>query len=179
MLVKEQRVTMAFPHCCRPESPGRCEGRLATAYDAGAARARRPSKAFTIVEVTVATAVLALGITTALMTLQRGMQALDTARHLGLAAQVMQSEFERLRLKNWDQIQSLQDAAVKTVSIAQVANEQAESMACQRSIRDLKPDMKEIMLVCNWKGYDGRAHSVQYITRYGKSGLYDYFYTAH
>jgi hypothetical protein len=39
--------------------------------------------------------------------------------------------------------------------------------------------MKEILLVSSWRGFDGRAHTARVITRYGKSGLYDYFYTAH
>jgi hypothetical protein len=39
--------------------------------------------------------------------------------------------------------------------------------------------MKEVTLESNWRGYDGRVHSARFITRYGKSGLYDYFYTAH
>jgi hypothetical protein len=48
-----------------------------------------------------------------------------------------------------------------------------------RQIRDVKPDMKEIALVSSWHSYDGRAHTVQLVTRYSKTGLYDYLYTAH
>lgn len=136
------------------------------------------SNGFTIVEVMFASAVLALGIITAITTLQSGFQALDNSRNLGLAAQVMQSEFERLRIKNWDQIQALQDGNDSTVPVPATGGGNG-SFVCQRTIRDLKNEMKEIILFCTWRGYDGRAHNVRYITRYGKSGLYDYFYTAH
>ncbi len=53
---------------------------------------------FTLIEVMVAAIVLVLAITTAVTTLQRGFQALDTARQTTYASQVMQSELERLRL---------------------------------------------------------------------------------
>jgi len=65
-------------------------------------------RAFTIVEVMIAAIVLALGITTSITTLQGGFQAVDVARNYTYASQVMQSEVERLRLKNWTQMQALQ-----------------------------------------------------------------------
>jgi hypothetical protein len=55
----------------------------------------------------------------------------------------------------------------------------ANNFTCERHITDLKTDMKEVTLVARWHGYDGRPHALRYVTRYGKSGLYDYFYTAH
>jgi Tfp pilus assembly protein PilV len=139
---------------------------------------RRGAHAFTLVEVMVAAVVMVLGITTAIVTLQRGFQSLDYARNLTFASQAMQSEFERLRLKNWSQLQALQDAGEAPVTLSAPSG-LASSFRCTRSIRDLKDDMKEITLVSAWNGYDGRAHSVRYVTRYSKSGLYDYFYTAH
>ncbi len=133
---------------------------------------------FTLVEVMIASTVLVLSITTAITTLQRGFQALDTARHTTFASQVMQSEVERLRLKNWAQLQTLQDSGETSVTVGTVAGTSA-TFRCTRTIRDLKAEMKEVTLVAAWSGYDGRPHTVSYITRYGKSGLYDYFYTAH
>lgn len=146
---------------------------------AAARPAQQRTKAFTLVEVMLAAGVLVLGITTAILTLQRGFQALDTARHLTVASQAMQSEFERLRLKSWAQIQSLQDSSEHTVAVPALPGTINDSFSCIRTIRDLKADMKEITLVSTWRGYDGREHRVSYLTRYGKSGLYDYFYTAH
>jgi Tfp pilus assembly protein PilV len=127
----------------------------------------------------VATVVLVLGITTAIVTLQRGFQAIDTARYYTFASQVMQSELERLRLKSWAQMQALQDTADNAVEIPRVAGTASAAFTCTRTIRDLKTDMKEITLTSTWRGYDGRSHSARLITRYGKSGLYDYFYTSH
>jgi Tfp pilus assembly protein PilV len=136
-------------------------------------------RAFTIVEVMIAAIVLALGITTSITTLQGGFQAVDVARNYTYASQVMQSEVERLRLKNWTQMQALQDSGPGLVTPPAVQGTARRSFTCTRKIRDLKTDMKEITLVSEWRGYDGRAHSLRFVTRYGKTGLYDYFYTAH
>ena len=133
---------------------------------------------FTLLEVMVASIVLVLGITTAITTLQRGLQALDTARNYTYASQVMQSELERLRLKSWAQLESLQVSGENQVTVSSGSGA-GIGLACTRSIRELKPGMKEIVVVASWRGIDGRPHAVRYITRYGKSGLYDYFYTSH
>lgn len=140
---------------------------------------RAPRRGFTLLEVMIAAIVLILGITTAITTMQRGFHAIDTARHYTYASQVMQSEMERLRLKNWSQLQAMQDSNDTSVAVATVAGTASESFVCKRTIRDLRIDMKEIELVSTWRGVDGRAHTARYLARYSKSGLYDYFYTAH
>jgi type II secretory pathway pseudopilin PulG len=134
-------------------------------------------RAFTIIEVMVAATVLIFGIVAAIATLQRGFQALDTARNLTAASQLMQSEMERVRLLSWSQLQALQDSGGTTVATEPGAN--AARFNCTREISEVKTDMKQITLTAQWSGYDGRAHNARLITRYGKSGLNDYFYTTH
>lgn len=136
---------------------------------------RRRRAGFTIVEVMVAASVLALGIASVVTVSQRGLQALDTARNLAGASQLMQSEMERLRLMSWAQLQAVQDSGATTVPL----DGPAGRYACTRQIRDVRANMKEIVLVSTWKGYDGRNHTARLITRYGRTGLNDYFYTAH
>lgn len=137
--------------------------------------AARRRRGFTIAEVMVAVTVLALGIVGVITVSQRGLQALDTARHLSAASQLMQSEMERLRLLSWAQLQVLQDSGETDVALAGAPGR----FSCRREIRDAKDGMKEITLVATWKGYDGRGHTARLITRYGRTGLNDYFYTAH
>ncbi len=143
------------------------------------AKRRNDHGAFTLLEVMLAAVVLAFGITTAITTLQRGMQAIDTARNYAYSAQLMQSELESLRLKNWSQLETLQSAGPSAVTNDPTASSARTAFTCTRTINSLKSDMKEILLISTWRGYDGRAHTVRFITRYGKTGLYDYFYTAH
>ncbi len=132
-------------------------------------------RGFTIVEVMVAAAVLALGIASMITVSQRGLQALDNARNLTAASQLMQSEMERVRLMSWTQLQTLQDSGEAKVPLEGAAGR----YACSREIRDIRSGMKEITLTATWKGYDGRPHTAKLITRYGRTGLNDYFYTAH
>lgn len=143
------------------------------------ARRRGGRAGFTLVEVMIASVVMLFAITTAITTLQRGFQSIDASRGYTYASQVMESELERLRLKSWAQLQALQDTGDQAVEPTSSTGAPAGQFTCTRTIRDLKADMKEVTLESNWRGYDGRLHSARFITRYGKSGLYDYFYTAH
>jgi Tfp pilus assembly protein PilV len=136
---------------------------------------RHPRAAFTLVEVMVASTVLVFGLVTAITTGQRGLQALDTARQLSAASQLMQSEMERLRLLSWNQLQAAQQSGPAEVSPD--TGTQDARIRCTRQITDVKDDMKEIVLTATWRGYDGRPHTARLITRYGKNGLNDYFYT--
>lgn len=138
----------------------------------------RPRPAgFTLVEVMVASTVLVFGIVSAVTTSQRGLQALDTARNLTAASQIMQSEMERIRLLSWTQLDALQLSGNTAVTLVPGAD--TGRFSCTREITDIKTDMKQITLAATWRGYDGREHTARLITRYGKSGLNDYFYTTH
>ncbi len=137
----------------------------------------RGRSGFTLVEVMVAAMVLIFGIVGALSSLQRGLQAVDSARNLTAATQRMQSEMESLRVKSWAQIEALQASGVTAVTLDDTRA--GPRLTCTRTISDLKADMKEIVLTAEWRGYDGRPQSARLITRYGRSGLNDYFYTTH
>src|SRR6266498_786212 len=56
---------------------------------------------FTILEVMIATFVLALVIGSSLIVLGRGFASLDEARCISYASQIMQSELEKMRLTTW------------------------------------------------------------------------------
>lgn len=152
-------------------------------------RTRKTPSGFTIVEVMVAATIMVLGITTSLTTLTFGMRAIDTARNSTLAAQIMQSEMENIRLLNWAQLTAL--SASETVDISSIIssgssttldatlNNIISKFTCTRTITTPKSNMREITLTVSWNGQDGRAHSNSYVTRYCKDGLYDFYYTAH
>lgn len=139
------------------------------------ARPPRQRAAFSLVEVMVASCVLMLGVSGALVTLQRSLGSIAQARQLDVASQLMQTELERLRLLNWNQLESLQKLADPRIDVP--AHGDFARFTCERSITDLREGMKEITLVASWGGLDGRAHSARLVTRYSRSGLNDYFYT--
>lgn len=152
-------------------------------------RPRPRQGGFTIFEVMMSSIIMVLGITTSLTTITYGMRAVDTARNTTLAAQIMQSEMENIRLLNWAQLTAL--PASETVDIASIVSSGTSSaldatlntiigkFTCVRTITTPKTDMREVTLAISWNGQDGRSHSNSYVTRYCKNGLYDFYYTAH
>lgn len=135
----------------------------------------RRARAFSLVEIMVASCVLMLGISGALVTLQRSISSIAQARQLDAASQLMQTELERLRLLNWAQLDALQRSRATAVPVPDGGD--YARFTCEREIRDLREGMKEITLVASWGGLDGRAHTARLVTRYSRSGLNDYFYT--
>lgn len=135
----------------------------------------RPTAAYTLVEVLVAAGVVLLGLVSALGVLQRGLQSLDYARNLTAASQLMQSELEQLRLQSWAQLERLQEGGETRLAPAGADGR----FSCTRSIRTLRPEMKEIVITATWRGADGREQQARLITRYGRHGLNDYISTAH
>ncbi len=123
----------------------------------------------------VASTVLVLGISGALVTLQRSLSSIAQARQLDAASQLMQTELERLRLLSWNQLQTLQTSG--QTAVATPPGGDYARFSCERQIRDLREGMKEITLIATWGGLDGRAHTARLVTRYSRSGLNDYFYT--
>ncbi|HLP26202.1 MAG TPA: type II secretion system protein [Acidobacteriota bacterium] len=143
---------------------------------ASAQRASRRSRAFTLVEVMIASLVLVFGIVSAISAMQSGVRAMDRTRKLALATQVLQTEMEQLRLKSWTQLDAL--AGTSTFTPDSTASG-ASAFTCTRRITSPKSDMREITLTAEWRGSDGRPQAAKLITRYGKNGLNDYISTAH
>lgn len=139
----------------------------------------------------MAAVVLVLSITTSITVLQYGMRAVDTARSMTLAGQIMQSEMEILRLQNWAQICALPGTEVvnttTTISSGNATaldlklNSIADGFTCTRTVADIagRTGIKTITLTTTWKGLDGRDHSVSFSTRYAQYGINDYFYVSH
>lgn len=144
---------------------------------------RPPARArggFTLVEVMVASVVLVFGIVSAISAMQAGIKAMDRARNVAFATQVLQSEMERLRLKNWTQLEELQTAAASATFTPDAAGGAAAArFTCTRAITTLRDGLKEITLTAEWRSYDGRPQTTRLITRYGRNGLNDYINTAH
>ncbi len=147
------------------------------------ARRVRCARAFTVVEVMIAAVVMALAISTSLVAMQRAFLALDSARNTTLAGQIMQSEIEKMRLKDWTVIDAYPAGPTQltvptaftgsaTISNRFVLN---RSIAPHASIADIKI----VTLAINWNGYDGRPQSRSYATYYGKNGLYDFYYNSY
>lgn len=155
---------------------------------AGLPRRRRSRAAFTLVEVMMAFVILIAGICGGLTTLQSGFKAIDSARCSTLAAQIMQSQIERLRLHNWDNVTSTDATtgffgereipvnALVPVSAADIAGRFTLRQSVQLPA-DGRTDIVDVTLNVSWTGLGNISHTRSFVTRYAKNGLYDYYFS--
>ncbi len=150
---------------------------------------RRPrfarASGFTIAEVMVASFVMIFGIASAIIVLQSGLRALDTARNTTLASQLIQSEMERIRLLSWSAVNALPASA--QIDIGEILPTDLPSIfelrsrfTITREVSDVTGrvgDMREIDIIVRWQGVDGQNHVRASSTHYSREGLYAYYYT--
>lgn len=147
------------------------------------ARRLRGVRGFTVLEVALAAFVLAFAIASAITALQQSYLALDRARKITLAGQVMQSEFEKMRLNDWATVSSYPGSADITDTIDAIfraeSNAITSSFVVSREVTEVHAGMKQITLTTSWRALDGRTAAKTYSTYYGKDGLYDFYYNSH
>lgn len=134
----------------------------------------------------MAATVMALGISSAILVMQRGFSSLDTARCLGYASQIMQSEMEKVRLTPWGNGTAAGNGTTGVTAIPTTAqsiaidsaffnnNDLGSRMTLTQKATDVHTGMILITFTITWKSYDGRTLQRTYITYYGQKGLYDY-----
>jgi Tfp pilus assembly protein PilV len=136
---------------------------------------------FTILEVAMATFIMALGIATSIIAMQSGFRHLDLARGSTLASQILQSEMERIRLMSWGGVTAL--AATETFDGGTYFSNSADvvgrySVTRTRTADSGRPsDVMHLNIAVTWKTYDGRPHTRSFNSIYSRNGLYDYYYT--
>ncbi len=157
---------------------------------------RRRESGFTIVEVAMASFIMAFGIATSIIAMQSGYKHIDLARGTTLASQIIQSEMERLRMMSWTQINALSSvtdstepfptgspAGVEMFDGATFFSEHADIEGIYTITRTVTDDstrpgeVKNINISVRWRTYDLRWHTRSFNAIYARNGLYDYYYT--
>ncbi|MBI2814922.1 MAG: hypothetical protein HYX71_11625 [Opitutae bacterium] len=139
----------------------------------------RRTRGVTILEVAMASLVMALVLSTAVTTLQRAFISLQNARDLNIASQMLQSEMEKLRLADWTTVSSFPPSATTvTLDPAFTANPfVGNRFTLSRTVADPKTGTRIITLQVVWQGADNRPLIRHLAMRYSRNGLYDYFYS--
>ncbi|MDP1581084.1 MAG: hypothetical protein Q8M02_12450 [Candidatus Didemnitutus sp.] len=141
-------------------------------------------RAFTILEVVMATAVMSMGIATTIIAMQQGFKYLDVARGTTLASQILQSEIERIRMMSWPAVtdpstmlgtRPVNLSAMFTSDTAITSQFTATRVVALDASRP--SDVAHISIQVSWKNYDGRTQVRSFQTKYIKNGLYDFYYT--
>lgn len=133
---------------------------------------------FTIFEVAMASAIMALGITTSITVLQRGFAQLDTARNITSAGQIMVGKMEEIRMSNWSAVSAL-PAGPTTLTLDTVfsaSSSVGSRFTMTRTVTTLSASMLEIKLTVTWTGYDGRTISRSMTTNFAEHGIHDFIY---
>ena len=152
-------------------------------------RQRRRDAGFTIIEVAMASFVMAMGIATSIIAMQAGFKQVEVARGTTLASQIIQSEMERLRMMPWNNtsttaVDSICELpATETVDLSTMYSSStalASRFTVTRTVTSdsTRPDdVRNIDISVAWTTYDGIQHTRSFRSIYVKNGLYDYFYT--
>lgn len=135
-------------------------------------------RGFTILEVMMASAVMAFALSSAIIVMQRALSLQDSARNITVAGQILQAEFEKMRLKDWTVVGGYEAGPTQLAanSLFGTVAGLGERFTVQRQVNTPQADMREIVLTATWRAYDGRTVSHSMKTHYGRFGLYDYYY---
>jgi Tfp pilus assembly protein PilV len=135
-------------------------------------RLRRLKRGMTLVEVMMGALVLTLVFISTFSVMQRGFEMVDISRNTGLAGQILQSEIEDIRLKNWA---NLPADGTTSIDLPSAFNAVAAQFSATRTVSSVNSDMKKVTVQVSWTAYTGRTHTRRYETYYTKGGLNDYY----
>ena len=113
------------------------------------------SKGFTIVEVMMASVILVVGFVGMIQAITLGSEMLATARRQTLAAQILDHEIGRLRLKDWTYISALTSSASATYSSDQASINTAiaasgVSFTLSSTVSTITTDLREVAFTVTW-----------------------------
>lgn len=131
----------------------------------------------TLVEVVLALFVVAFVLSSSIAAMMRAYPALDSARNVTIAGQMMQDELERLRLMDWTTLGTVPNGAATIDSSFTAHHAIGTRFQMERTIDSISSKMRRIKLTVSWTGYDGRNLSRSYEARYAKDGIYDFYYS--
>jgi Tfp pilus assembly protein PilV len=134
------------------------------------------SRGFTIMEVALASTVLALTLVGMIGAIESGTQMLDLSRKQTIAAQIIHDEIDQLRLQGWSTVTSI-PSTYTSVAIPTVFTTVGGNFSCQYKATQTKdlhgntiPVMQVTFLV-SWTGVTGHSYSRTGITFVSQNGL--------
>ncbi len=107
----------------------------------------------------MATFIMAFALSTSVLTMMGGFRAIDVARNMTVASQVLQSEMERIRLMDWGDIHALTGRQQVNLSSVFTSNTAiASKFNLVRDVFDVTAktgEMKLIVLEVTWTNSSG------------------------
>ncbi len=144
---------------------------------AGHQRFPANDRGLSLIEVMMAVLVLGTVVASTLMALRMGFNSIQLARDNTMAAQILQSEMENLRMMSWGELEAL-----PVEDQFQIGADFDPAIANRyRATRQVTPDpnrpgMKAVVLEIEWTTIGGAEHRRVYRTLFSQEGLNDYYY---
>jgi len=137
----------------------------------------KSSSGFTLVEVIVSMALMAIVVTSAFGSYFLGMRMIDDAREELRASQIIQTELEALRGLNWAELDSLPDVAPITPKGTLIQQFSSDYLA-YRQVETVDADntQKRVIVYVWWKNSKGIYTYQISNTIFTRNGLNDYYY---
>lgn len=126
----------------------------------------------------MATAILALGISTSITVMQRGFAMLDSARNVTTAGQILVSQMEQLRMYDWATVNAYptSETTLTIDSVFTSSSTVGNRFTLKRTISSPATEVLQITFKVSWRNYDGRTIEREMTTYYARYGIHDYYY---
>lgn len=129
----------------------------------------------TLIELMMAVFILALVFASAFTTLGQGYTIVENARDFTRVSQILQSELENLRTKNWTDITALPTSETYQPDAA-FTDEYGDRYAITRTITTPKVNQRGLLVTVSFTDSLGHTRSLFYSTIYTKEGIGDFYY---
>lgn len=130
---------------------------------------------FTLVEVMVAAFVFSVLMAGVFGALKQGTDLAELSRDETRATQILQSEMEDLRTKNWAALIAFPSSESYSPSGSFVASFGGR-YSCVRTITNRGTNQREVTVSVSWEDNSGKTHARDFKTWITKGGLSDYYY---
>jgi type II secretory pathway pseudopilin PulG len=110
-----------------------------------------------------------------LTTLTTSFKIIEDSRFNTLAAQVLQSHVENLRLKNWSALTTELQSPTFTIPNSDI-NKNLGQFTGYQSFEETRTGFRKVTIQVEWVSPNGKIHRRSYTTNFSKNGINDYYY---
>ena len=136
---------------------------------------RKQNNGSSLVDVMVGVTILGLVFATSFAATGQGLSIIESARDHTRAAQILQSEVERIRTLNWSALEALPSTGAFSPG-AEFSDKYANRYHCARDIGDRRTNQKLLNVTVSWTAQDGILRNRSYFTYITKEGINDFYY---
>ncbi len=132
---------------------------------------------FSAIEVLMGAVLMASLIAGILQLISQGNYLVELSRDHTRVAQVLQSEIEDMRTLNWSDLTTLPSNDSFSPEGSFISSYKNRYI-CSRTISSPSSTQRQVLVSATWTDSRSRSHTTNYITRFSKEGLNDYYYRA-